>query len=148
MVTPKYNKLCSKEVLIMKDNNKDKIKILVVEDTQVFAKTLKNILEKEGYQVIVAKNGIEGINLLKNNLFNLIISDIEMPEMDGLTFIKNVRNIDEAKNIPAIALTSLNDEQDRQRGFEAGFDYYEIKLNEKELIDIVNAILAKVRSVV
>ena len=148
LVTPKYNKLCSKEVLIMKDNNKDKIKILVVEDTQVFAKTLKNILEKEGYQVILAKNGIEGINLLKNNLFNLIISDIEMPEMDGLTFIKNVRNIDEAKNIPAIALTSLNDEQDRQRGFEAGFDYYEIKLNEKELIDIVNAILAKVRSVV
>ena len=103
LVTPKYNKLCSKEVLIMKDNNKDKIKILVVEDTQVFAKTLKNILEKEGYQVILAKNGIEGINLLKNNLFNLIISDIEMPEMDGLTFIKNVRNIDEAKNIPAIA---------------------------------------------
>ena len=148
LVTPKYNKLCSKEVLIMKDNNKDKIKILVVEDTQVFAKTLKNILEKEGYQVILAKNGIEGINLLKNNLFNLIISDIEMPEMDGLTFIKNARNIDKAKNIPAIALTSLNDEQDRQRGFEAGFDYYEIKLNEKELIDIVNAILAKVRSVV
>lgn len=82
---------------------------------------------------------------MENSTFDLIISDIEMPEMDGLTFIKNVRNIEKTKNIPAIALTSLNSEKDRKEGLEAGFDYYEIKLNEDELINIVKAILAKIR---
>ena len=92
----------------MKDNNKDKIKILVVEDTQVFAKTLKNILEKEGYQVILAKNGIEGINLLKNNLFNLIISDIEMPEMDGYTLTAEIRHDSRMQKVHILLHTSLS----------------------------------------
>ena len=147
LVTPNYNRLCSNQALSRKKVANQKIKILVVEDTQVFAKALKNILEQEGYQAVLAQNGLEGLALLQKDNFNLIISDIEMPKMDGLEFIKSVRAEDKFKNIPVIALTSLDDEEHRQIALAAGFDYYEIKLKEQELMKTVKKILAEARSV-
>lgn len=147
LVTPNYNRLCSNQALARKKVAKQKIKILVVEDTQVFAKALKNILEQEGYQSVLAQNGLEGLALLQKDNFNLIISDIEMPKMDGLEFIKSVRAKDKFKNLPVIALTSLDDEEHRQIALAAGFDYYEIKLKEQELMKTVKKILAEARSV-
>lgn len=147
LVTPNYNRLCSNQALSRKKVANQKIKILVVEDTQVFAKALKNILEQEGYQAVLAQNGLEGLALLQKDNFNLIISDIEMPKMDGLEFIKSVRAEDKFKNLPVIALTSLDDEEHRQIALAAGFDYYEIKLKEQELMKTVKKILAEARSV-
>ena len=147
LVTPNYNRLCSNQALSRKKVTNQKIKILVVEDTQVFAKALKNILEQEGYQAVLAQNGLEGLALLQKDNFNLIISDIEMPKMDGLEFIKSVRTEDKLKNLPVIALTSLDDEEHRQIALAAGFDYYEIKLKEQELMKTVKKILAEARSV-
>ena len=147
LVTPNYNRLCSNQALARKKVANQKIKILVVEDTQVFAKALKNILEQEGYQAVLAQNGLEGLALLQKDNFNLIISDIEMPKMDGLEFIKSVRAKDKFKNLPVIALTSLDDEEHRQIALAAGFDYYEIKLKDQELMKTVKKILAEARSV-
>ena len=147
LVTPNYNRLCSNQALARKKVANQKIKILVVEDTQVFAKALKNILEQEGYQSVLAQNGLEGLALLQKDNFNLIISDIEMPKMDGLEFIKSVRAKDKFKNLPVIALTSLDDEEHRQIALAAGFDYYEIKLKDQELMKTVKKILAEARSV-
>ena len=84
---------------------------------------------------------------MQKDNFNLIISDIEMPKMDGLEFIKSVRAKDKFKNLPVIALTSLDDEEHRQIALAAGFDYYEIKLKDQELMKTVKKILAEARSV-
>lgn len=112
-----------------------------------FCESFKEYIRTRGVSVGISANGLEGLALLQKDNFNLIISDIEMPKMDGLEFIKSVRAKDKFKNLPVIALTSLDDEEHRQIALAAGFDYYEIKLKDQELMKTVKKILAEAKSV-
>lgn len=115
--------------------------ILIVEDSVSQAQTLTNILNKEGYHVFHAKDGLEGLYLLMELTPDAIISDIWMPRMNGYEFCQIVKKDPKLNNIPFILLTSLSSIEDIIRGLNAGADYYFTKpYNEETLLDILNNI--------
>ncbi|MBF0451112.1 MAG: chemotaxis protein CheW [Candidatus Magnetomorum sp.] len=119
-----------------------KKKILLVEDTLFLQQLEKRYLEADGYEVTVAGNGKEGLSILSKESFDLIVSDIEMPEMNGWEFIKAVRNDQHLKNIPAMAVTALDTEADRIQTLKAGFDAYQVKIDRERMLmqvsDLIN----------
>jgi two-component system chemotaxis sensor kinase CheA len=108
-------------------------RILLVEDTPFFMKVIKECILSAGYQVTTAINGREGLDLLIKEEFDLVLSDIEMPLMDGREMVKNIRANNRWKHLPVIALTTLNDEQTIAEGKKAGFTEWLVKLD-KELV--------------
>ncbi len=116
-------------------------RILLVEDSPFFRQLAKKHLESEGYRVTTAENGQEGLTKINEHEFDLVVSDIQMPIMDGLAFLKNLRDGERQKSIPAIALTSLDSTADRARASEAGFNRYELKMNRDGLLTSVSELL-------
>ncbi len=107
--------------------------ILLVEDTPFFMKVIKECIEAGGYKVTTANNGREGLDTLHQQDFDLVLSDIEMPIMDGREMVKNIRANPRWDKLPVIALTTLNDEQTIADGKKAGFNEWLVKLD-KELV--------------
>lgn len=103
-------------------------KRLLVVDDSVTTRTLeRSILEGQGYEVATAVDGEAGWRLLQERGADLLISDVEMPRMDGFALTAAVRNSTRFRNLPIILLTSLADERDRTRGIEVGADAYIVK---------------------
>ncbi len=115
-------------------------RVLVVEDTPFFRQLVKGYLESGGYEVETAENGQMGLEKMESSRFDLIVSDIEMPLMDGWTFMRNVRK-DISKDIPAVALTALDSEDTRQKAKDCGFDRYEVKIDKKRFLHTVAEML-------
>jgi two-component system chemotaxis sensor kinase CheA len=107
--------------------------ILLVEDTPFFRRVIKEFVTTSGYRVTTAGNGREGLRFLEEQDFDLVLSDIEMPVMDGREMIRNIRANPRLQQIPVIALTTLNDAQTVAEGRKAGFNDWLIKLD-KELV--------------
>jgi CheY-like chemotaxis protein len=99
----------------------DKKKILVVEDSPSMVAVLKNTLEDEGYVVVTAKDGIEGLKMAMQELPDLIITDDLMPKMDGFTMMKNLRSSPETASIPAMLITSQSAGEEEKKAFDSGF---------------------------
>jgi two-component system chemotaxis sensor kinase CheA len=119
-------------------------RVLLVEDTKFFAKQVIQLLNKAGLEVIHANDGLEALSILKNsssNYFDLILSDIEMPKMNGYEFAKNLRSDKKFANLPLIALTTRYKDSDIQYGKEVGFNYYLEKLKNDELIFTIKNVL-------
>lgn len=93
--------------------------------------------------MLTAVNGREAWQLLQENPVDLLISDIEMPLMDGFELMKRVRGDKNLASLPAIAVTSMSDEKSARKGMEAGFNFYEIKLDKERLLDKVKTVLKK-----
>jgi two-component system chemotaxis sensor kinase CheA len=85
------------------------------------------MLELENYRVSAAVDGIDGLEKLKEKTFDLIISDLDMPRMDGFTFIENLRRNQDYQRIPIIVISSLKDQGTRQRTLDLGADAYIVK---------------------
>jgi DNA-binding response OmpR family regulator len=85
-------------------------KILIVEDDELLAKTLYNSLKEEGYLVSVAYDGLEALALAEEKKMDLILLDLNMPKMDGLTMLVKLRETNWGKNIKVIILSNFNDE--------------------------------------
>ncbi|RMG61024.1 MAG: response regulator [Calditrichaeota bacterium] len=99
-------------------------RILVIDDDPYQIKLIKYKLVKDGFQVDAARNGIEALELVQQNRYDLIVCDIMMPGMDGFLFLRNLKNIPEASHIPVIFLTAVSDEQSIVKGLELGADDY------------------------
>lgn len=123
------------------------VKVLLVEDTPFFQNMEKSYLENAGYNVTVADNGKIALNLLQSERFDLVVSDIVMPEMNGLELIRRIRADQTLSSMPVVALTSLTGEQQVKEGLQAGFDAYEFKLDRARLMEVIQEIMAK-RSIV
>lgn len=108
--------------------------VLVVEDALVFRKILKGYLEEMGVRCDMAKHGKEALGLLESSNYDLVISDIEMPVMDGYELIQQIREKEEFKYLPVIALTSLVSEDNRQKGLALGFNDYLVKTDKKGFV--------------
>lgn len=102
----------------------DKMKILIVEDSLTQALLLQNSLEDHHMSVSLAKDGLEGLQKMEEVLPDLVISDIEMPRMNGYEFCKRVKEHPNFKHIPVIILTNLSDPMDVIRGIECGCDSF------------------------
>jgi CheY-like chemotaxis protein len=95
--------------------------VLVIEDNEELLHLMVKLLERE-YQVLTAGNGKDGITIIENEDVDLIVSDIMMPEMDGIEFCKHIKNELEYSHIPVILLTAKNKEEDRAMAYESGAD--------------------------
>ncbi|MBF0224991.1 MAG: hybrid sensor histidine kinase/response regulator [Desulfobacterales bacterium] len=99
-------------------------KILIVEDSPLQALQLQTIIEENGYQCEIAENGIEALSLLDTKSFDIIISDIIMPEMDGFELCKKVKHDIKYKHIPVFLLTSLSNSDDIIMALDSGADRF------------------------
>lgn len=118
------------------------MKMLIVEDNSRVSALLKRGLESQGYQVYIAEEAEEGLILLDKIDFDLIITDIMLTGMDGITFCKKIRH--SGKKIPIIMLTALGTIDEKIEGFDAGADDYLVKPFEiRELYARVKALLQR-----
>jgi two-component system sensor histidine kinase/response regulator len=113
--------------LMKMEHEKAEMKILVVEDSRTQAEYLKYILENEGYQVILAANGNDAMEQIKNDRPAIILTDIIMPEMDGYELCRAIKQDGDLADIPVILVTQLFDPADLVNGLEAGADNIIIK---------------------
>ena len=120
----------------------EKIKILVVDDEERMQKLLKDFLKMKDYEVLLAWNGEEAIDLFfKEKSIALIILDVMMPKMDGWTALKTIR---EHSKVPVIMLTARSEENDELKGFDYGADEYISKpFSPKILVARVEALLRR-----
>jgi two-component system chemotaxis sensor kinase CheA len=119
--------------------------ILVVED-QVFTRQMeKSILEGAGYRVVTAENGLDALNRLGQQDFDLVLTDILMPKMDGFALTRKIRSNKKTKSLPVVVMTSMESEEDKRRGLEAGANAYLIKssFDQKHLIETIETLLGK-----
>lgn len=118
------------------------IKILVIEDEKRVADLLKIGLEENGYQVLVAYDGEMGWRLFQSNDFQLIISDIILPKLNGFELYQKIRKADE--EIPILMLTALGTADDKLEGFDVGADDYMVKpFDFRELLARVRVLLKR-----
>ena len=118
------------------------ISILVIEDEKRVADLLKIGLEENGYQVMVAYDGEMGLRLFQNNAFQLVISDIILPKLNGFEVCQRIRKTDE--QIPSLMLTALGTADDKLEGFDVGADDYMVKpFDFRELLARVRVLLKR-----
>lgn len=101
--------------------------VLVVDDSAVTRTLEKGILEAAGYQVRVAPDGAVALELLQRERCDLVVTDIEMPRLDGFALTARVRADEQLRDLPVVLVTSLDSEDDRRRGVEVGADAYIVK---------------------
>lgn len=123
-------------------------KILVIDDDEAINELIKVNLELAFYKVITALDGNKGYALAKQELPDLIILDVMMPEVDGYTVAKRIRENEETKDIPIIMLTALNMLQNKVQGFNIGVDDYLCKPFEmEELLVRIKALLKRTNNI-
>ena len=109
------------------DNSKPEYFVLVADDSHTTRQIEKIILEAEGYNVTIACDGIDALEKLKNQRFDILITDIKMPRMDGIVLIENVRRMELTKNLPIIVISSVFEEETLAKVKEAGAQGYIVK---------------------
>ncbi len=126
-----------------KSKVRDVKSIILVEDSITSRILLKNILESSGYEVEVAVDGRAGWQRLQEREFNMVISDVEMPHMDGFQLTKNIRSDNRLAKTPVILVTCLESREHREKGIEAGADAYIIKssFDRGNLLDVMKRLL-------
>lgn len=103
---------------------KEIAQILIAEDSPTQAEHLRHLLEKHGYNVLVAKNGKEAMEMLKEQRPSLVITDIVMPEMNGYELCKEIKSREKTASIPVILLTSFSRSEDVMEGISCGADNF------------------------
>ena len=102
--------------------------ILIVDDSKTIRNLVAFIMKKEGFKVTMAEDGMDGLEKLYSaDNIDLIISDINMPRMDGFTFIKTVREQEAYRDVPIVVLSTEGKEQDIQQGISLGANLYMVK---------------------
>jgi two-component system sensor histidine kinase and response regulator WspE len=118
-------------------------RILVVDDSPLTRELIGSLLEAVGYDIVMAADGMEALDLLANTKVDLVCSDLEMPRVDGLELTRRLKAHPTHKVLPVVILTTRGGEEDRQRGLAAGADGYITKgdLVRQDLVDVVGRLL-------
>ena len=112
--------------------------VLVVDDSITVRRVTQRLLQREGYRVTMAADGLQALERLAEELPSVILSDIEMPRMDGFDLLRNVRADEKLKHLPTIMITSRIAEKHREYAFELGANHYLGKpYNEEELLSLI-----------
>jgi len=111
--------------------------VMIVDDSAMDRKIMRQALEELGVNIIEAKDGMEALNLLKQNDVDAMLIDIEMPRMDGYTLAQEIRKYNRYRKLPLIAVTSRSTKADRVRGVEVGMNEYITKPYTKEYLQNV-----------
>ena len=118
--------------------------VLVVEDNEKNRKLVRDVLTFKGYTVVEAESGEDGVRLARERRPRLILMDIQLPGIDGIEALRQIRADATTSAIPVLAVTASAMDRDRQKIMAAGFDGYQSKpLNVKEFVAAVAEILAR-----
>jgi two-component system chemotaxis sensor kinase CheA len=122
-------------------------RVLVTDDSFATRELIRSILESAGYNVTVAVDGQHALEQLRAEPFELVVSDVEMPRLNGMELVASMRADPALHGIPAVLLTSLASEQDRRRGMEAGAQAYIVKsqFDQESLLDVVRQLVGAQR---
>jgi CheY-like chemotaxis protein len=126
----------------LKGKRKEK-RILVVEDAFSTRELEKSILETHGYLVDTAVDGLDALDRVTGNQYDLIVSDIEMPRMDGFELCSTLKKNEGYKDIPFVMVTALQKEEDKRRGMEVGAAAYIVKsgFEQTNLLDTIDRLV-------
>jgi two-component system chemotaxis sensor kinase CheA len=102
-------------------------RILVVDDAMIVREVERSILEQAGYEVVTASDGVEALAVLAGQPCDLVVTDVDMPRMDGMQLTTEIRRLPKLARLPVIMLTARADEETHRRGLEAGADGYVVK---------------------
>ncbi len=124
---------------------KEDITILLVDDDQDILEIVSYNLKKEGYNIVTASNGLEGVEKAKKHLPQLIVLDVMMPEMDGIESCEKLRAIPELENVLITFLTARGEDYSQLAGFDAGADDFITKpIKPRVLVSKINALLRRI----
>ena len=120
-------------------------KVLVVEDSIGVRELQRTILEAAGYDVVTAVDGLDGAARLQQPAVDLVLSDVEMPGMDGFTLTRTIRKTRGWENVPVVIMTSRGDDADKRAGLDAGADAYLLKseFDQHALVDTVRRLVGR-----
>jgi two-component system sensor histidine kinase and response regulator WspE len=99
-------------------------RVLVAEDSLVVRELERKLLDRAGYDVEVAVDGMDGWNMARTGNFDLLVTDIDMPRMDGIELVSRIKKDPNLKSLPVMIVSYKDREEDRRRGLDAGADYY------------------------
>ncbi|MBI5076108.1 MAG: hybrid sensor histidine kinase/response regulator [Nitrospirae bacterium] len=121
------------------------VNILVVDDSINTREIEKSILEAYGYRVTIAGDGMEAIELAGRSKYDLVITDVEMPRLDGFSLTERLRSDNSYKDVPVIIVTSREKEEDKRRGIRVGANAYIVKgsFDQSNLVDTVQNLIGK-----
>ena len=123
------------------------MKLLIVDDDKTTRKLLSLYLKGKGYEVVPAENGLDAIEKLGTESINLVVTDMNMPYMDGVELTKALRSDSILKNIPIIMVTTEADDDEKKKAFDAGVDDYLVKpTNADAISDSIKRIVKKIFS--
>lgn len=118
--------------------------VLVIDDQPFFTNMLRGALEQQGFRVLVANSGADGLALAKKNVPDVILLDIEMPVMDGYVVCEQLRKDEAAKHIPIVILTATNNPKLNEKAFKAGADIVTLKvLSTERLVNMIRLAISK-----
>jgi two-component system sensor histidine kinase and response regulator WspE len=125
-----------------------KKRVLVVDDSITVREVERQLLTARGYDVTVAVDGVDGWNMVRDGDFDLVISDVDMPHMNGLELTKKIKDDPRLQVIPVVIVSYKDREEDRLRGLEAGANYYLTKssFHDESLIDAVYTLIGESQS--
>jgi two-component system chemotaxis sensor kinase CheA len=117
--------------------------LLIVEDSITARTLLKNILESAGYETLSAVDGLDALALLHTEEIDLVVSDVDMPRMNGFDLTSRIRASREFADLPVVLVTSLDSREDREHGIEAGANAYIVKSNfdQSNLLDVIKRLI-------
>lgn len=117
--------------------------VLVVEDSITARSLLKGILEIAGYKVTTAVDGVDGFTQLRSGQFDIVVSDVEMPRMDGFDLTAKIRSDKKLAELPVVLVTALESSQDRERGIDVGANAYIVKrsFEQSNLLEIIRRLV-------
>ena len=118
-------------------------KVLVVDDSISTREIVKDLLEAYGYQVTLAEDGLDGLGKALAEPYDAILTDVEMPNMDGFSLTARLREEERYRTVPIVIITSREREEDKRRGIDAGADAYIVKsdFEQSSLVDTLQALL-------
>jgi two-component system chemotaxis sensor kinase CheA len=121
------------------------LRVMVVDDTMMVRELQRSILERGGYRVRTASDGAEALALLNEEPADLVVTDLEMPNLDGFQLVKSIRSHPRLTNVPVLIVSSHASAEDQQRGLDAGADGYIIKtsFDEAGLLSAVSRLLGR-----
>ncbi|CAN7261823.1 hybrid sensor histidine kinase/response regulator [Caballeronia sp. LjRoot29] len=123
-------------------------RVLVVDDSLTVRELERKLLAGRGYDVTVAVDGMDGWNAVRSEHFNLVISDIDMPRLDGIELVTLIRRDPQLRETPVMIVSYKDRAEDRQRGLDAGADYYLAKgsFHDQTLLDAVRDLIGEAQS--
>ncbi|ALP54745.1 chemotaxis protein CheA [Candidatus Tenderia electrophaga] len=122
--------------------------VLVVDDSITVREVERKLLERAGYQVETAVDGVDGLNMLRSQPFDMLVTDVDMPRMNGIDLVKTLRQDASLRSLPVLMVSYKDREEDKLRGLEAGADYYLTKgsFHDETLLQAVVDLVGEAKS--